>query len=139
MPSLNFGNSAIGGERPHGRWSRSVTSIQTSVRDGVSENSSRQKIGPSRAGRARRIGWRCRRSPRVGDVEQPRVGPFGAIARRSGELYHSAHSADPIDAAVVLNATGTTSVIATSDPKDMRQLIRALPSQEGSAITVLRV
>lgn len=72
-------------------------------------------------------------------LKKARGGPFDASARRAGELCHSARSADPIDAAVVLNATGTTSVIATSDPKDIRQLIRALPGQLGSAITVLRV
>lgn len=72
-------------------------------------------------------------------LKKARVGQFDAIARRAGELCHSAHSADPIDAAVVLNATGTTSVIATSDPKDMRRLIRSLPTELGAAITVLRV
>lgn len=61
------------------------------------------------------------------------------IARRAGELCHSAHSTDPIEAAVVLDATGTTSVIATSDPKDVRQLTRSLPSELGTAITVLPV
>jgi hypothetical protein len=72
-------------------------------------------------------------------LKKARVGEFDAIARPAGELCQSARSADPIDAAVVLNATGTTSVIATSDPKDMRQLIRSLPSELASAITVLRV
>lgn len=72
-------------------------------------------------------------------LKTTRVGKFDAIARPAGELCQSARSADPIDAAVVLNATGTTSVIATSDPKDMRRLIRALPGQMNSAITVLRV
>jgi hypothetical protein len=72
-------------------------------------------------------------------LEKARVGPFDVVARQAGELCQSAHRDDPIDAAVVLNATGTTSVIATSDPKDMRQLVRSLPSGLGAAITVLPV
>lgn len=49
---------------------------------------------------------------------------------------------DPIDAAVVLNATGSPSVVATSDPSDpsdIRQLVGSLPTELGAAITVLQV
>jgi hypothetical protein len=85
--------------------------------------------------------WRGRSNQaRLGQaLKKARVGAFDVIARQAGELCHAADSSDPIDAAVILNATGTTSVVATSDPKDLRRLIRSLPSELGSAITVLRV
>jgi len=38
----------------------------------------------------------------------------------------------------VLNAAGTTSVIVTSDPVDIRRLLRALPQATASAISVVR-
>jgi hypothetical protein len=72
-------------------------------------------------------------------LRNTRVAEFDSIARPAGELCHATHSIDPIDAAVALNATGTTSVIATSDPNDMRRLVRSLPKEIATAITVLRV
>jgi hypothetical protein len=72
-------------------------------------------------------------------LKKTRLGEFDYVARASGELCHAARSSDPIDAAVVLNATGTTSVIATSDPNDIRRLVRALPKELGSIVTILRV
>jgi hypothetical protein len=71
-------------------------------------------------------------------LTKTRAGEFDAIARATGELCHAARSSDPIDAAVVLNAAGATSVIVTSDPNDIRQLIRALPRDLGSTITIVR-
>lgn len=71
-------------------------------------------------------------------LKKTRVGEFDGIARTAGELCQVAHTSDPIDAAVVLNATGTTSVIITSDLKDIRRLVRALPGDLGSTITTLR-
>jgi hypothetical protein len=71
-------------------------------------------------------------------LRKTRLGDFDTVARAAGVLCHAAHSADPIDAAVVLNATGTTSVIVTSDPKDIRRLVGALPREIGSTITILR-
>lgn len=70
-------------------------------------------------------------------LKKTRRGEFDDIARTAGELCHAARTEDPIEAAVVLNARGTTSVIATSDPKDIRQLVRALPKEIGSSITIL--
>jgi hypothetical protein len=67
-----------------------------------------------------------------------RLGQFDGIARAVGELCYAAQTSDPIDAAVVLNAAGTTTVIVTSDPKDIRQLVRALPKELGSAIRIVR-
>ncbi len=70
-------------------------------------------------------------------LKKTRRGAFDNIARASGELCQATRTSDPIDAAVVLNASGTTSVIITSDPKDMRRLVRALPTDIGSNITIL--
>ncbi len=70
-------------------------------------------------------------------LKRTRRGGFDNIARASGELCQAARTSDPIDAAVVLNATGTTSVIITSDPKDIRRLVRALPPEIGSNIAIL--
>lgn len=72
-------------------------------------------------------------------LKKIRPGQFDTIARLAGELCHAAGTSDPIDAAVVLNATGTTTVIATSDPKDIRRLVRSLPPEVGSTISVLRI
>ncbi len=71
-------------------------------------------------------------------LAKTRAGEFDAIARAAGELCHAAHTSDPIDAAVVINATGATSVILTSDPNDIRQLVRSLPRDLASAITIVR-
>ena len=71
-------------------------------------------------------------------LKKARVGEFDTLARAAGELCYAARSSDPIEAAVVLNAMGTTSVIVTSDPTDIRQLVRALPTEVGSTITILR-
>lgn len=71
-------------------------------------------------------------------LNKTRAGEFDAIARASGELCHAARSSDPIDAAVVLNAASVTSVIVTSDPTDIRQLIGALPGDLGSTISIVR-
>ncbi len=72
-------------------------------------------------------------------LKQTHPGPFDVIARAAGELCHAAGSSDPIDAAVVLNATGTSTVIATSDPNDIRRLVRSLPAELGSTMSILRV
>jgi monomeric isocitrate dehydrogenase len=72
-------------------------------------------------------------------LKKTRLGEFDDVARAAGELCHAARTADPIDADVVLNATGTTSVIVTSDPNDIRRLVRALPKELGSAITIRRI
>jgi len=71
-------------------------------------------------------------------LHKTRLGPFDPIARAAGELCQATGSSDPIDAAVVLNATGTTSVIVTSDPVDIKNLVRALPGELGSPITIIR-
>jgi hypothetical protein len=71
-------------------------------------------------------------------IAKTRTGEFDAIACACGELCHRAGTADPIDAAVVLNAAGASSVIVTSDPTDIRRLIRAIPQNEGSAVTIRR-
>jgi len=71
-------------------------------------------------------------------LAQTRPGEFDAIARAAGELCHAARSSDPIDAAVALNATGPTSVIVTSDAKDIRRLIGALAPELSSRITVVK-
>jgi hypothetical protein len=71
-------------------------------------------------------------------LAKTRAGEFDAIARASGELCLAARSSDPIDAAVVLNAAGAASVIITSDPNDIRRLVRALPGDLGSTITIVR-
>lgn len=71
-------------------------------------------------------------------LAKTRAGEFDAIARAAGELCHAARSSDPIDAAVVLNAAGATSVIVTSDPNDIRRLIRALPGDLSSTISIVR-
>jgi hypothetical protein len=71
-------------------------------------------------------------------LAKTRAGEFDAIARAAGELCRAARSSDPIDAAVVLNAIGATSVIVTSDPNDIRRLIRSLPQAVGSRIAVVR-
>jgi len=70
-------------------------------------------------------------------LAKTRAGAFDAIARTVGELCHAAHRSDPIDAAVALNAAGAISVIATSDLNDIRQLVRALPRDLGSTITII--
>lgn len=70
-------------------------------------------------------------------LKQTRLGEFDTIARAAGELCHAASTSDPIDAAVVLNAMGTTSVIVTSDPKDIRKLVRTLPEELGATISIL--
>ena len=67
-----------------------------------------------------------------------RFGEFDAVSRAAGELCHAARTSDPIDAAVVINATGTTSVIVTSDPNDIRRLVRALPRELRSTVTILQ-
>lgn len=71
-------------------------------------------------------------------LNKMRRGQFDAVARASGELCHASGTTDPIDAAVVLNATGTTSAIVTSDPNDIRRLVRALPRESRSNITIIR-
>lgn len=71
-------------------------------------------------------------------LARTRAGEFDAIARSAGELCRAARSSDPIDAAVVLNATGASSVIVTSDPNDIRRLIRALPTDVASKIKIVR-
>ena len=71
-------------------------------------------------------------------LNKTRLGEFDAVARAAGELCHATRSSDPIDAAVVLNAAGTISVIVTSDPNDLRRLVRSLPRELGSTITILR-
>ncbi len=71
-------------------------------------------------------------------LKKTRAGEFDTVARAAGELCHNARSSDPIDAAVVLNATGATSVIVTSDLGDICKLVRVLPPEIGSAITVVR-
>jgi hypothetical protein len=71
-------------------------------------------------------------------IKRSRAGRFDAVARAAGELCHAAGTLDPIDAAVVLDAVGTTSVIVTSDPDDIRQLVGALPREVGSSITIVR-
>jgi len=70
-------------------------------------------------------------------LKKTRLGEFDAIARAAGELCHAARTSDPIDAAVVLNAMGTTSVIITSDGKDIRKLVRTLPQELAATITIL--
>jgi rRNA-processing protein FCF1 len=72
-------------------------------------------------------------------LKNTRVGEFDAIARLAGELCHVSRTSNPIDAAVVLNASGTTSVIATSDPTDIRRVIRSLPADTASRIAILRI
>jgi hypothetical protein len=67
-----------------------------------------------------------------------RLGPFDAVARSAGELCRAAGSSDPIDAAVVLNATGTTAAIVTSDVTDIRRLVRSLPGETRSSIAIIR-
>ena len=71
-------------------------------------------------------------------LNKTRLGLFDPIARTAGELCQATGTSDPIDAAVVLNATGTTSVIVTSGPTDIRRLVRALPAELGSPIAILR-
>jgi hypothetical protein len=71
-------------------------------------------------------------------LAKTRAGAFDAIARAAGELCQAAGSSDPIDASVVLNATGVSSVILTSDPNDIRQLLRALPRDVASKLSVVR-
>lgn len=68
-----------------------------------------------------------------------RTGEFDAISRAAGELCHMARTSDPIDAAVVLNAAGASSAIVTSDPADIRRLVRALPRAVASKLTIVRV
>jgi hypothetical protein len=70
-------------------------------------------------------------------LKETRLGEFDTIARAAGELCHAARTSDPIDAAVVLNAMGSTSVIVTSDPKDIRKLVRTLPPERAATITIL--
>lgn len=67
-----------------------------------------------------------------------RPGSFDGLAREAGVLCGRAGTADPIDASVVLEAVGTTSVIATSDPSDLRRLLRALPHEASRSIRLLR-
>ena len=74
----------------------------------------------------------------IDTLNKTRVGEFDAVARAAGELCYATRSSDPIDAAVVLNAAGTISVIVTSDPNDLRRLVRSLPRELGSTITILR-
>jgi hypothetical protein len=71
-------------------------------------------------------------------LARTRAGEFDAIARAAGELCHAARSSDPIDAAVVLNAVGASSVIVTSDPNDIRHLVRVPPRELASRLTVVR-
>lgn len=66
-----------------------------------------------------------------------RVGDFDRIACRVGELCRDARTSDPIDAAVVLNALGSTSIIFTSDLQAIRHLLFALPESDGSRISVV--
>ena len=70
-------------------------------------------------------------------LKKTRLGDFDAVATTAGELCHAARTGDPIDASVVLNATGTDSVIATSDPADIRRLLGALPPDIASPISIL--
>lgn len=72
-------------------------------------------------------------------LKRTRLGAFDDVARAAGELCHAAGTTDPIDASVVLDALGTTSVIATTDPSDIRRLVRSLGGGVESEITVLRV
>jgi hypothetical protein len=85
--------------------------------------------------------WRATpRQARLGQaLKHTRLGSFDAVARQAGELCRLARTSDPIDAAVVLNATGAVSIISTSDPVDIRRLVRALPEIERSRISILRV
>jgi hypothetical protein len=71
-------------------------------------------------------------------LAKTRAGEFDAIARAAGELCRAARSSDPIDASVVLNAAGASSVILTSDPTDIRRLIRALPREVASKISIVQ-
>ena len=71
-------------------------------------------------------------------LKHTRLGLFDRIARDAGELCRAARTSDPIDATVVLNAVGSTSVIVTSDVPDIRRLLRALPVAAASEISILR-
>lgn len=71
-------------------------------------------------------------------LAKTRPGVFDAIARAAGELCRAARTSDPIDASVVLNATGASSAIVTGDPKDIRRLVRALPDDVASKLTVVK-
>lgn len=59
-------------------------------------------------------------------------------ARACGELCRTAQSADPIDAGVVLNATGAVSLIVTSDEGNIGRLIDALGSDVGTGSSILK-
>lgn len=67
-----------------------------------------------------------------------RSGGFDALARHAGELCHAAGTSDPIDASVVLAASGTRTAIVTSDPTDIRRLVRALPPDLAGSVSVVR-
>ncbi len=84
--------------------------------------------------------WRgTPRQARLGQaLGATRTGPFDSIARACGELCRTAQTADPIDAGVVLNATGAVSVIVTSDEGDIGRLIDALGSDVGTGISILK-
>ena len=68
-----------------------------------------------------------------------RLGPFDGVAGDAGVLCGRSRTADPIDASVALNAVGTSSIVATSDPVDIRRLVRALAPDEAASISILRV
>ncbi len=84
--------------------------------------------------------WRgTPRQARLGQaLGATRTGPFDSIARACGELCRAARTSDPIDAGVVLNATGAVSMIVTSDEGDIRRLVEALGSDLASKITVVK-
>jgi hypothetical protein len=48
-------------------------------------------------------------------------------ARAAGQLCAITHTADVIDASVVLSARARRTAIVTSDPEDMRRLDRTVP------------
>ena len=52
-------------------------------------------------------------------------------ARRAGELLARSHTADVIDAAVLLSAASRGDLVITSDPDDIQRLARAVEPEVG--------
>jgi hypothetical protein len=63
------------------------------------------------------------------------IAPFDPCARAVGELCGRTHTADICDAHVALVASGKSDVLYTSDPDDLRRLLRACGRRQPSIVT----